>query len=136
MRDVPLRATGGDPGRRERPAEELAEEQTALAEKRTALSRERTFASWVRTAIAFMAAGIGIAELLDARESRGPATAFGVVLVLTSGAVFGTAFLRFCRECLRPEVPGNRLRTMALPAALLLGIGVSVALALYLLLRP
>jgi hypothetical protein len=57
--------------------QELSEDRTGYAMERTDLARERTFSAWLRTGISAMAAGLGIARLLQSVSNEWIATTLG-----------------------------------------------------------
>lgn len=85
----------------------LAEERTDMAVQRTALSNERTLNSWLRTALATMAAGFTIGQLLGQEGAVGPARVFGTFLLLAGGllGVAGLARYRSLRRRLAGDSP-------------------------------
>jgi putative membrane protein len=87
---------------------ELAEQRTAWAEERTLLAKERTFAAWLRTALASLAVGFGVAELLGEVGPPWLASGIGVALILCGGAIVVIGFRNYRRALDELERHGVR----------------------------
>ena len=105
---------------------ELAEQRTEWSNVRTLLAKERTFSAWLRTGLAALLAGLAAIRLLGRRliggggEGEGTlwATLLGIVLVVTSMAIFMVGFWSY-RETLQ-ELEGEGIR--GIPTWILGGI--------------
>lgn len=82
--------------------QELSEDRTEFAMERTDLARERTFSAWARTGVSALAAGLGIARLLQSVSNEWIATTLGVILVSTGGLIFGVGYFSY-RKVLKEE---------------------------------
>lgn len=111
-------------------------EQPAPAEHepdyRFTLANERTFLAWARTALALLAAGVAVVQLVPEFTVPGARTAVGVLLGLLSVVAAGGGVLRWSRvqHAMRRGEPLPPVRT----TWLLAGGLVVVALALCVLL--
>lgn len=98
---------------------------------RFSLANERTFLAWIRTALALVAAGLGIIQLLPPFAVSGGREVLGAVLVLIGATVAATSHRRWERNerALRMDAP---LPPGPLPPVLAAGVAVAAVLALVL----
>lgn len=96
---------------------------------RFSLANERTFLAWNRTALALMAGGLAVVQLLDRVESETLRRALGVPVVLLGGVVAALSYSRWDRNerAMQADEP---LPTSILPRLLSVGVGVGAVLAL------
>ena len=59
---------------------------------RFTLANERTFLAWIRTALALMAAGVGVVQLLPSLGIAGARHVLGIVLIGLGGAVAALSY--------------------------------------------
>lgn len=90
------------------------------------LANERTFLAWNRTALAIIAAGVAVTQLLDASDHPTAAPALGLPLVIL-GAVVAQLGYRRWRRVEQALLQGRRLPTTRLPAVLTAAIVMSAA---------
>ncbi len=112
---------------------ELAEDRTDWAQERTLFAKERTFSAWARTGIAAMAAGLGIARLIEVADSPWIVRTIGAVLIVTGGFIFVVGFLSYRKALQKLEEEGIRGMSIWIVGILTLGLIVSAALALWLI---
>ena len=93
---------------------------------RFTLANERTFLAWNRTALALIAGGIAVVQLLPDLEPTWLRRLLGVPLVLFGGAIGGLSFNRWQRYE-RAMRTGGSLPPSTTP--LFLAVGVAVAAA-------
>jgi len=100
---------------------------------RFSLANERTFLAWNRTALALVAGGLAVVELLDAVESPTLRRGFGVPMVVLGGVIAALSFSRWARneEAMHDDraLPGS-----ILPRLLAAGVTVGGVIALVLVL--
>jgi len=105
-----------------------AEERDADPDYRFTLANERTFLAWFRTALALIAGGVAVVQLVPEFAFPAARPALGIVLTVTGGAVALLAVRRWQRvqAAMRrdEDLPPTRL-----PALLGLALG---ALTLFL----
>jgi len=65
---------------------------------RFSLANERTFLAWIRTALALIAGGLAVVQLLDEVDPAALRRALGVPLVLLGGLLGGLSFFRWERN--------------------------------------
>ena len=87
---------------------EQAEERTDWAQERTLLAKERTFSAWGRTGLSAMAAGLGIAHLLESTDYPWITRTVGVLLILTSGLIFAIGFISYRKALQKLSEKGIR----------------------------
>ncbi len=112
---------------------EWAEDRTDWAHERTLLAKERTFAAWARTGTAAMAAGLGIARLIEVADSPWIVRTIGVVLTVTGGSIFVVGFLSYRKALQKLNEEGVRGMSIWVVGILTFGLIVSAALALWLI---
>ncbi len=78
---------------------------------RFTLANERTFLAWIRTALALVAGGIAVVQLVPEFFVHGGRLALGVVLVLLAVLVSATSYFRWARN----EVAIRRDEPLAVP---------------------
>jgi putative membrane protein len=71
---------------------DLAEDRTDWAQERTLLAKERTFSAWARTGISAVAAGLGIARLLQSVNAQWIAKTLGILFIAAGAIVFVVGF--------------------------------------------
>lgn len=124
-------------GERERGAggskQKLAEDRTDWAEERTLLAKERTFSAWGRTGIAAVAAGLGIARLIEVADATWIVRAIGGILIATGGAIFVLGFLSYRKALQKLAEEGVRGMSIWTIGVLTGGLLLSAALALVLI---
>ena len=99
---------------------------------RFTLANERTFLAWIRTALALVAAGVAVVQLVPVFSFfRGGRHLLGVLLILLAMVVSGTSYLRWQRNerALRLNEPLPRSR---LPWLIATGLVLITVLALVL----
>ena len=96
---------------------------------RFSLANERTFLAWIRTALALIAGGLAVVQLLDEVEPDALRRALGVPLVLLGGLLGGLSFFRWERNerAMQSDAP---LPRSIVPALLAVGATVGGLLAL------
>ncbi|HNM83029.1 MAG TPA: DUF202 domain-containing protein [Mycobacterium sp.] len=103
---------------------------------RFTLANERTFLAWMRTALALIAGGVGLMQLVPSFGIPGVKHGLSVVLVLIGGAVAGLSVRRWkqVQEAMRDdrELPVSRLPVW-LAIALL---GVTACLLVLIVVEP
>jgi putative membrane protein len=87
---APASDTPGTDGDEERPPAVLSDE----ADPRFTFANERTFLAWNRTALALIAAGLGVAQLLDFR-SNVTRLVVALPLIALGGLIAATSFRRW-----------------------------------------
>jgi putative membrane protein len=90
---------------------------------RFSLANERTFLAWNRTALALIAGGIAVVQLLPDLEPLWVRRLLGVPLVLFGGALGGLSFLRWQRYE-RAMRLGEPLPASTTPVLLAAGVAV------------
>lgn len=114
----------------------MADERERDADRvdpRFTLANERTFLAWSRTALALVAAGLAVAQLLHEAAAPWGGRLLGVPLILAGGAI---GFLSHRRRAAvdRALAQGETLPPTSLPALLaavvVLGAAVATGLAL------
>jgi putative membrane protein len=113
--------------------QDLAEDRTSWAHERTLLAKERTFSAWARTGIASIAAGLGIAHLIQSTDSPWIVRIIGAVLTLTGGSIFAIGFLSYRKALKALEEEGIRGMSLWSIGLLTLGLLISAALSLWLI---
>ena len=115
----------------------MAEQAPAPGEDREpdyrfTLANERTFLAWVRTALALLAAGVGVVQLVPQFTVPGARTAVGVVLGLLSVVAAGGGVLRWARvqRAMRRGGPLPQVRTTWLLAGGLVVVAVGLCVLL------
>jgi putative membrane protein len=100
---------------------------------RFTLANERTFLAWVRTALALVAGGVAVVQLVPEFSVAGGRRVLGVVLILLAIIVSGASYRRWQRNelALRLNQP---LPPSRLPWLVAIGLLVVAALALVLVL--
>jgi putative membrane protein len=90
---------------------------------RFTLANERTFLAWMRTALALLAGGLAVRQLVQPFEVRGARTALSVTAVLLSLVLAVSSYIRWLRvqQAMRRGEPLRR--PMAAP---LLALGIAV----------
>lgn len=98
---------------------------------RFSLANERTFLAWNRTALALVAGGLAVVQLLHRVEPDSLRRALGVPVVLLGGVV---SFLSFSRweHNERAMQEDRALPGSILPRLLTVGVGIGAVLALVL----
>lgn len=79
--------------------EGMSRERTDLALQRTLLANERTYSAWLRTGLTAVAAGLGIAELLESISMPGLTRGIGIILILAGMATYFVAMWRYRQTC-------------------------------------
>ena len=100
---------------------------------RFSLANERTFLAWNRTALALVAGGLAVVQLLDEVEPPALRRALGVPLVLLGAAIAALSFSRWERNELAMR-DDRALPSSILPRLLALGVTVGGAIAFVLVL--
>ena len=100
---------------------------------RFSLANERTFLAWIRTALALIAGGLAIVQLLDEVEPASLRRALGVPLVLLGGLLGALSFFRWQRNE-RAMHASEPLPRSIVPALLAVGATVGGLLALVMVL--
>lgn len=100
---------------------------------RFSLANERTFLAWIRTALALIAGGLAIVQLLDEVEPAALRRALGVPLVLLGGLLGALSFFRWQRNE-RAMHASEPLPRSIVPALLAVGATVGGLLALVMVL--
>lgn len=120
--------TGGGGGRRSRLRETGHE-----PDYRFTLANERTFLAWIRTALALVAGGLGVIELLPPFAVPFAREAVGAALALLGTVVAGTSYRRWEQHerALRTDQP---LPLDVLPRVLAVGVAAVSAVAVVLVL--
>lgn len=100
---------------------------------RFSLANERTFLAWNRTALALVAGGLAVVQLLDAVESPTLRRALGVPMVVLGGVIAALSFSRWERneEAMHED---RALPASLLPRLLAVGVTVGGVIALVLVL--
>lgn len=93
---------------------------------RFSLANERTFLAAVRTALALLAAGVGVIQLLPGTVPRPPRLVIGLLLICLALLVAGTSYRRW-RTVERAMRLGQPLPRSWVP--LVLGTGLAAAVA-------
>lgn len=100
---------------------------------RFSLANERTFLAWNRTALALVAGGLAVVQLLDEVEPAGLRRALGVPMVLLGGLLAALSFTRWERN--EQAMHDDRaLPSSLLPRLLALGVTVGGVIALVMVL--
>jgi len=100
---------------------------------RFTLANERTFLAWIRTALALVAGGVAVVQLVPEFSVAGGRRVLGVALILLAIIVSGASYRRWQRNelALRLNQP---LPPSRLPWLVAIGLLVVAALALILVL--
>ena len=100
---------------------------------RFSLANERTFLAWIRTALALIAGGLAVVQLLDEVEPAALRRGLGVPLVLLGGLLAGLSYVRWLRNerAMHADEP---LPRSVVPLVLAVGATVGGLLALVLVL--
>jgi putative membrane protein len=119
-----------DPADREEPPESTGDEQDP--DYRFTLANERTFLAWIRTALALIAGGVAVVQLVPAFGIPGVRQALGVVLTGGGGLLAALAVRRWqtVQTAMRrgADLPPTRLPLLLGGAILLVAILVLVVL--------
>ena len=100
---------------------------------RFSLANERTFLAWNRTALALVAGGLAVVQLLDEVEPAALRRSLGVPMVLLGGLLAALSYSRWERnEAAMNE--DRRLPSSLLPRLLALGVTVGGVIALVMVL--
>jgi putative membrane protein len=100
---------------------------------RFSLANERTFLAWNRTALALVAGGLAVVQLLDEVEPAALRRALGIPMVLLGGLLAALSFSRWDRNE-RAMEHDQRLPRSVLPLVLAAGITVGGVIALVMVL--
>ena len=100
---------------------------------RFSLANERTFLAWNRTALALVAGGLAVVQLLDDVGSESARRALGVPMVLLGALIAALSFSRWERNE-RAMQAGAALPASLLPRLLAVGVTVGGLIALVLVL--
>lgn len=112
--------------------EELSQDRTEFAMERTDLARERTFSAWARTGVTAMAAGLGIARLLQSVSNEWIATTLGIILIATGALIFAVGYFSY-RKLLKAENNSILDNTLTIVTIISSGLFLSALLAMWLL---
>ena len=107
------------------PAQAVGEEP----DYRFSLANERTFLAWIRTALALLAGGVAVVQVVPSFSIGWARDALGIALVLLAIAIAATSYARWERRehAIRMGAP---LPPSLLPRLVGLGIAVITVLAL------
>ena len=112
----------------------MSERQPHEPDYRFTLANERTFLAWLRTALALVAAGVAVAQLVPEFGIAGARHVVGVVLALFGTAVAAAAIGRWRRVQRAMEygevLPPTRMPLVLGTALAVLGVAVAVLLLL------
>jgi putative membrane protein len=100
---------------------------------RFSLANERTFLAWNRTALALVAGGLAVVQLLDEVEPEGLRRALGVPMVLLGGLIAALSFSRWERNE-RAMNEDRSLPRSILPRLLAVGVTAGALIAIVLVL--
>ena len=100
---------------------------------RFSLANERTFLAWIRTALALIAGGLAIVQLLDEVEPAALRRALGIPLVLLGGLLSALSFFRWQRNE-RAMHADDALPRSVVPLLLAVGATIGGVLALVMVL--
>lgn len=109
------------------------DEHVSHIDYRFSLANERTFLAWNRTALALIAGGLAVVQLLDRVEPLSLRRALGVPVVLLGGIVGTLSFSRWERNE-RAMQEDRPLPGSILPRLLTIGVSIGALLALALVL--
>lgn len=112
---------------------DVPDDQHEHIDYRFSLANERTFLAWIRTALALIAGGLAIVQLLDEVEPAALRRTLGVPLVLLGGLLSALAFFRWQRNerAMRDDAP---LPRSIVPVLLAVGATLGGLLALVMVL--
>ena len=110
-----------------------AERPEADPDYRFTLANERTFLAWFRTALALIAGGVAVVQLIPQLAFPGARHALGVLLTLTGGALSLAAVVRW-RRVQSAMRRGQDLPPTRIPALLGLGLAALTVVVVVLLL--
>lgn len=114
---------------------EEAEERTDWAQQRTLLAEERTFSAWVRTGITAVAAGLGIAKLVESIVWPWMTRAIGAVFIMAGAGAYLAGLWRYRQEYRALKEEGMSVTPLWLLVMLIVTLLLSAALAFVLLLE-
>jgi len=100
---------------------------------RFSLANERTFLAWNRTALALVAGGLAVVQLLDEVEPAALRRALGIPMVLLGGLLAALSYSRWDRNE-RAMHADRALPPSVLPRLLTLGVTVGGVIALVMVL--
>ena len=108
-------------------------EPEAHIDYRFSLANERTFLAWNRTALALVAGGLAVVQLLDEVEPAALRRVLGIPMVLLGGLIAALSYSRWERNERAMEADRALPRSL-LPRLLAVGVTVGGALALVMVL--
>ncbi|MGW1993325.1 YidH family protein [Embleya sp. NPDC001921] len=95
---------------------------------RFTLANERTFLAWIRTALALLAGGVAVVQLVPDLASRGQRLVLGLALIALALTLSATAYRRWYRVE-RAMRLGHALPFSAVPLVLSVGLVVVIVLS-------
>lgn len=115
LRRLPINSVGNDP------------------DYRFSLANERTFLAWIRTALALLAGGVAVVQLVPSFDLPGGTLTLGVILILLSLVVAVGSYFRWStnERAMRLQ---HALRASPVPPVLAAGLTIVALLALIMVL--